>query len=83
MWFLTIFAGNLQSIYGFFKIYAKTYYFLQNSLGGGMGFGVLCKGCLDTAVLLVARKLCMSMFLCMVHICAYLCNKLVVLHRAV
>lgn len=48
-----------------------------------MGFRVLYKRCLDTAVLLVARKLCMSMFLCMVHICAYLCNKLVVLHRAV
>lgn len=80
---MTTFTGNLQSIYGFFKIYAKMYYFLQNSLGGGRGFGVLYIGCLDTAVLLVARKLCMSMFLCMVHICAYLCNKLVVLHRAV
>lgn len=80
---MTIFAGNLQGICVFFRIYAKMYHFLQNSLGGGMGFRVLYKRCLDTAVLLVARKLCMSMFLCMVHICAYLCNKLVVLHRAV
>lgn len=67
----------------FLKFMQKRIIFYKILWGGGMGFGVLCKGCLDTAVLLVARKLCMSMFLCMVHICAYLCNKLVVLHRAV
>lgn len=67
---MTTFTGNLQSIYGFFKIYAKMYYFLQNSLGGGgRGFGVLCIGCLDTAVLLVARKLCMSIFMHDSYLC--------------
>ena len=58
--------------------------FSQNSIvhcGGGICVGVLYIRCLNMSVPHVARELCMSI-LCMIHIYAYLCNGLVVLHKA-
>ena len=49
--------------------------------GGGICVGVLYIRCLNMSVPHVARELCMSI-LCMIHIYAYLCNGLVVLHKA-
>lgn len=46
----------------FLKFMQKCIIFYKILWGWGRGFGVLYVGCLDTAVLLVARKLCMSMF---------------------
>lgn len=53
----------------FLKFMQKRIIFYKILWGGGMGFGVLYVKCLDTAVLLVARKLRMSIF---VHD-SYLC----------
>lgn len=53
----------------FLKFMQKCIIFYKILWGGGRGFGVLCIGCLDTAVLLVARKLCMSIFMHDSYLC--------------
>lgn len=53
----------------FLKFMQKRIIFYKILWGGGRGFGVLYIGCLDTAVLLVARKLCMSIFMHDLYLC--------------